>query len=281
MALFHPGLNIRRAGTVLVLDRLIGALKHTAVQPRPVPRPSVRYLGLLLLLTPLLGGLNLLARQATAPTEVVREVVEVPQPVFVPQTVYVTVEVPTVVVVEVPTDSTAVALQPAGAGPALADPPGDAEVATETEPEAEEPAAEEPAPEQSVLARRPVYRPVVSWSPPPEPIEEPEPEPTPPPVAAEPVVEPPAEAPPDPGDGPTLAARQALADFYAYTERTWSVKGYSSAAEMRAALGNSQSNWLEDTQAAAAGEKPAPPAPGDKPEAAPGNGSGPILPGGR
>ena len=210
----------------------------------------MRYLGLLLLLTPLVGGVNLLARQTAVPADVVREVVEVPQPVFVPQTVYVTVEVPTVVVVEVPTDSAVASPEPTVADPAEASAP------VEEEPVAEGEAAEEPAaPEPAVLARRPVYRPVVRWTPP-EPAREPEPEPAEPPVADEPVVEPPAEAPPaEQEDGPTLAARQALSEFYDYTERTWSIHGYSSAAEMRAALGNSQSNWLEETQAAAGAEK--------------------------
>ena len=42
--------------------------------------------------------------------------------------------------------------------------------------------------------------------------------------------------------------------FYDYTERNWSVNGYSSAAEMRADLGNNQSNWLKRTEAAARGQ---------------------------
>jgi hypothetical protein len=104
------------------------------------------------------------------------------------------------------------------------------------------------------LARRAPVAPALVWTPPPaaeEVAEAPEEAapaaPAPAPVAEAPA---PAEAP----SGPTFAARQALADFYDYTERNWSVNGYSSAAEMRAALGNSQSDWLRRTEAAARGQ---------------------------
>jgi hypothetical protein len=230
---------------------------------------SLRYLGLLLLLTPLLGGVDLLLRQAASEPEVVREVVEVPQPVFVPQRVYVTVAVPTVVVVEVPVESTASSRmvegplddpldigRPVESAPVAAQPErlAEAEPVARAEPEARaEPVAEAPP---VTLARRAAPAPVRVWTPPP-PVEEvaeapaeaapPAPAPAPAPVAE-------APAPAEEVSGPTFAARQALADFYDYTERNWSVNGYSSAAEMRAALGNSQSDWLRRTEAAARGQ---------------------------
>jgi hypothetical protein len=220
---------------------------------------SLRYLGLLLLLTPLLGGVDLLLRQAASEPEVVREVVEVPQPVFVPQKVYVTVAVPTVVVVEVPVESTTSSRmvegplddpldigRPVEPAPVAAEP----ETLAEAEPEARaEPVAEAPP---VTLARRAPAAPAQVWTPPPveEEVAVVAEEAAPP--APEPVAE--APAPAETPSGPTFAARQALADFYDYTERNWSVSGYSSAAEMRAALGNSQSDWLRRTEAAARGQ---------------------------
>jgi hypothetical protein len=224
---------------------------------------SLRYLGLLLLLTPLLGGVNLLVRQEASEPAVVRELIEVPQPVFVPQKVYVTVPVPTVVIVEVPVESTVSSRmvegplddpldigRPAEPAPEAAQP----ENLAEAEPEAEAQPVVAEAPPPVTLARRAPAAPALVWTPPPaaeEVAEAPEEAapaaPAPAPVAEAPA---PAEAP----SGPTFAARQALADFYDYTERNWSVNGYSSAAEMRAALGNSQSDWLRRTEAAARGQ---------------------------
>jgi hypothetical protein len=43
------------------------------------------------------------------------------------------------------------------------------------------------------------------------------------------------------------AARKALADWCAYTMQNWSIQGYSSAADMRANEGNSQSEWWTST----------------------------------
>lgn len=233
---------------------------------------SLRFLALLGLLTPLFAGISLLVRQAAATPEVVREVIEVSRPIYVPQTIYVTVAVPTVVEVQVPArrDKVSRAAPPA---PERVDDPLAVGQPAEAVVEAAEPteAAEtEPTPIVARLAPRPV------------PYYVPRPQPTavPQEVEAEPVDEPLASAPAEvapaeeqvgadslpSSDGPTLAARQALTDFYAFTERNWSVHGYSSAQEMRAALGNNQSNWLDQAQALAkvpSDETPTAGAPGE------------------
>src|SRR4051794_38052282 len=49
-------------------------------------------------------------------------------------------------------------------------------------------------------------------------------------------------------------AQQALRDFWNYTERNWASQGYSSANEMRQALGNAQTDWLTQTTAMAGGQ---------------------------
>jgi hypothetical protein len=46
---------------------------------------------------------------------------------------------------------------------------------------------------------------------------------------------------------PTAMAQKALQDFYDYTAKNWAAEGYSSVAEMRQALGNSQTEWLTAT----------------------------------
>ena len=49
------------------------------------------------------------------------------------------------------------------------------------------------------------------------------------------------------------AAQKTLVQFYDYTNRNWSIQGYSSAAQMRELLGNSQSSWLDQSLALARG----------------------------
>src|SRR5215211_4337997 len=72
--------------------------QRASLAPAPsTVAPTLRFLGLLLLLTPLLGGVNMLVHPpAPLPPEVITQIVEVTRPV------YVAVPVPTVVVVEVP-----------------------------------------------------------------------------------------------------------------------------------------------------------------------------------
>ncbi|MDP8921725.1 MAG: hypothetical protein M3O34_02480 [Chloroflexota bacterium] len=50
-----------------------------------------------------------------------------------------------------------------------------------------------------------------------------------------------------------MMARQHLAEFFAMTNRMWSVEGYSSAEAMRTTLGNAQSDWYDQTVALACG----------------------------
>src|SRR5688500_3738453 len=90
-------------------------------------RAALRHLALLLLLTPLMGGLRILIdhvdqRPVNEPI-VVREVVEVPRTEYV----QIEVPVPTVIVVEVPAQATPVATQ--ASLPDIATPPASVAVA--------------------------------------------------------------------------------------------------------------------------------------------------------
>ena len=217
--------------------------------------PALRYLAALLLLTPLLGGIRLLATRevAAAEPEVVTQVVEVPQTVYV--------EVPVVKVVVVressgsagPTDEFAVLSPPEPTtAPEPDRAPEPSEEVAESAPPDEGAAAEasEVVAPPVIVARASAPRPYAYIPPAPAAaVEEPEEVAEVPAEPAEPVEAAPEEQP------VAASAEVALSDprtrpdveaFYARTDQLWSVEGYSSAEEMRQALGNSQTGWLKD-----------------------------------
>jgi hypothetical protein len=235
-------------------------------------RAALRHLALLLLLTPLLGGLRLLVghldtRPAEAPV-VVREVVEVPRTEYVrvevPRTEYVQVEVPgPTVIVEVPMRAS---------GPTEVAPPTSASVGPERVALATTTLAESTNADQPSAAPVLVRVPARSFQPgPPEQAFESaatEAESTDDQVAEAPAAEPAAVAEAPTAPAPASPAQQALADFYAYTERSWSAQGYSSADEMREALGNSTTGWLNKTSREVGKAEVAAPSVGTAPVAA-------------
>ena len=84
-------------------------------------------------------------------------------------------------------------------------------------------------------------------------------------LTSEPIVATPAVEAETVADAPTdvaspSPAQRALADFYAYTDRNWSAQGYSSPDEMREALGNRTTGWLDKTSREASATKAAAPA---------------------
>jgi hypothetical protein len=220
---------------------------------------TLRYLALLLLLTPLVGGVQVLARPAaSALPQVITQVIEVPQMIEVPQTVYVMVPVPTVVVVEVP----------AGAGvvPAAAE-VQDEELEAGAAGGANTSELDGLAGRGSETAAAALVRPVAAGSIPRSaagsPAESTAEESVAPSTADstdEPMLaedqaasdEPPAPPVADQVPEAVAAARRSLDEFHAHTELNWSIQGYSSAEEMRQALGNSQTNWLDRTRKVAA-----------------------------
>lgn len=268
-------------------------LKRSLV--RTLSCPAARFLASLMLLTPLLAGLHLLTVRAAPLAEptVVTQVVEVPvtQLVEVPRTVYVEVPVRELIIVREPAGSAGPTDEVATFVPSeaeslpadeVASPPAPADDATAA---AELDGAAPDSPPVPVAAARPAIRlpariaslPRAAPAPPPA-LEEEEPAAAPneePPAATQALLAEPTEPPPAPVDPnpPTSDARRELDDFYARTEATWSREGYSSAEEMREALGNSQTGWLNRAREQVADEavaRPAgaagPPAEGQSPE---------------
>ena len=242
---------------------------RTMAERRPLlTMPAVRYLALLFLLTPVLGVVQLLlSRAVPPPPQVVTEVVEVPQIVEVPRNVYIEVPVPTIVVVDVPVERVVAVGPPAEA--ASTEAPAAVSEASEAAPDvaeapdaapevAEAPEAPPPvAPVRPVAARalpRPAPAPaaepeVVTESPPEQPAVAEAEAPVEETVAAEPGA--------NAGSVPVSPANRSLADFYGYTEKNWSIQGYSSVEQMREALGNSKTGWLKQTEAQVRAEESA------------------------
>ena len=226
-------------------------------------RAALRHLALLLLLTPLLGGLRILIvhvdQRTVAEPIVVRELVEVPR------TEYVQIEVPVsrVIVVEVPARAAQVPEQPSLPDTSTTTPPSASALAApaasaSVEPEGwaagsvgdgEAAASQQPDP-PTVVASVPArsYRPGPSQ-------QAFELQPSENQLASEPLAEAPPGEPNVVAEAPAPAAplspaQRALSDFYAYTDQNWSVQGYSSAEEMRDVLGNSTTGWLNETKRA-------------------------------
>src|SRR5712691_1387670 len=68
-----------------------------------VAQPALRYFLLLIFMTPLIGGVRILAERRLLPeTRIVTQAVTVPQFIYLPQTIYIQVPVLTTIYVEVP-----------------------------------------------------------------------------------------------------------------------------------------------------------------------------------
>jgi hypothetical protein len=221
-------------------------------------RAALRHLALLLLLTPLLGGLHILIDHADQRTVnepiVVREVVEVPRTEYV----RIEVPVPTIIIVEVPAKATPTPDQP---------PISNTPISPQTDNVPVAATASAPAVPEEVVAEREgdseamdglqadpptvvANVPVRSTQPGPS-TRAIEPQTADDQLPLEPLAETPGEtevvaeeiAP----AAPLSPAQHALANFYSYTDQNWSVQGYSSADEMRDVLGNGTTGWLNET----------------------------------
>jgi hypothetical protein len=228
-------------------------------------RAALRHLALLLLLTPLLGGLRILVDHPDQRAEnepiVVREVVEVP--------------VPTLIIIEVPAP-----IPPATGQPSVPNAPttapsanvpvaetasaagaseevrqeiaGDGEATDGSQFDPSPVVANVPARSNHAAPIRQVFEPQTAGDQlPSEPLAE---TPSETDVVAEGVAAEDVVAEEIAPAAPLSPAQQSLANFYAYTDQNWSVQGYSSADEMRDILGNGTTGWLNETSLEASAE---------------------------